>query len=114
LLDMGHSHLHAVLILYAWTGAASIGMLLFLFLDTWWAALATILGLVVCTILTLAPLSRRKAIESAVQSADAAVAAEAEVARFDPLDAAFEADDEPNDGDARAALERLHEKETSA
>jgi UDP-GlcNAc:undecaprenyl-phosphate GlcNAc-1-phosphate transferase len=114
LLDMGHSHLHAVLILYAWTGAASIGMLLFLFLDTWWAALATILGLVVCTILTLAPLSRRKAIESAVQSADAAVAAEAEVARFDPLDAAFQADDEPNDGDARAALERLHEKETSA
>jgi UDP-GlcNAc:undecaprenyl-phosphate GlcNAc-1-phosphate transferase len=113
LLDMGHSHLHAVLILYGWTAAASIGMLLFLFIDTWWAALATVVGLVVCTIVTLAPLSRRKAIESAAQSADAAVAAQTDLARFDPLDAASESDHEPSDHAARDALERLQKKESS-
>lgn len=113
LLDMGHSHLHAVLILYGWTAAASIGMLLFLFIDTWWAALATVLGFVVCTIVTLAPLSRRKAIESAAQSTDAAVAAQTDLARFDPLDAASESDDEPSDHAARDALERLQKKESS-
>lgn len=114
LLDMGHSHLHAVLILYAWTAAASVGMLLFLFIDTWWAALATVLGLVVCTIVTLAPLSRRKAIESAVQNADATAAAAADVTQFDPLDAASVTLDEPSDRDAGEALERLHKKESSS
>jgi UDP-GlcNAc:undecaprenyl-phosphate GlcNAc-1-phosphate transferase len=114
LLDMGHSHLHAVLILYAWTAAASIGMLLFLFIDTWWAALASVLGLVVCTIVTLAPLSRRKAIETAAQSTDAAAAAEADLARFDPLDAASETETHPSDSVAREALARLHEKESSS
>lgn len=112
LLDMGHSHLHAVLILYAWTASAAVGMLLFLFVDTWWAALATVLGLVVCTIFTLAPLSRRKVIESVAQSTDAAAAAAADVARFDPLDAASASVDEPSDSAARDALERLHTKET--
>ncbi|MFT4029015.1 MAG: MraY family glycosyltransferase [Protaetiibacter sp.] len=114
LLDMGHSHLHAVLILYAWTTAASVGMLLFLFIDTWWAALATVLGLVSCTIVTLAPLSQRKAIEAAVQNADASVADDADVTRFDPLEAVSASDEQPRDGAARAALERLHETETSA
>ncbi len=114
LLDMGHSHLHAVLILYSWTAAASIGMLLFLFIDTWWAALATVLGLVVCTIVTLAPLSRRKAIESVAQSTDAASADAAKVARFDPLDAASEPDGEPSERVAAAALDSLHQKESSA
>lgn len=58
LLDMGHSHLVSVLVLYAWTATVSIGALLFLFFDTWWAALGTALGLVACTILTIGPLSR--------------------------------------------------------
>lgn len=58
LLDMGHSHLLSVLVLYAWTATVSVGALLFLFLDTWWAALATVLGLVACTIVTIGPLSR--------------------------------------------------------
>jgi len=111
LLDMGHSHLHAVLILYGWTAAASLGVLLFLFIDTWWAALATVLGLVACTIVTLAPLSRRKAIEAAVQSADPAVAAEAHVEQFDPLDEAAATGPEPSDDAARDALRRLHDKE---
>ncbi|PZQ91839.1 MAG: undecaprenyl-phosphate alpha-N-acetylglucosaminyl 1-phosphate transferase [Leifsonia xyli] len=117
LLDMGHSHLHAVLILYGWTAAASIGMLLFLFIDTWWAALVTVLGLVLCTIVTLAPLSRRKAVEAAVQSADAVATADPRLARFDPLDAAADEDDIAAAADpeaAREALHRLHEKESSA
>ncbi|MGN6273754.1 MAG: MraY family glycosyltransferase [Protaetiibacter sp.] len=114
LLDMGHSHLHAVLILYAWTGSASIGMLLFLFIDTWWAALATVLGLTVCTIVTLAPLSRRKAIESVAQSTDATSAEAAVVARFDPLDAASEPEGEPSERAAGDVLDRLQKKESSA
>ena len=69
LLDMGHSHLQAVLIFYAWTAVVSIGCLLFLFVEWWWALAATGLGLIACTILTLAPLSRRKEAEAAVQSA---------------------------------------------
>lgn len=113
LLDMGHSHLHAVLILYAWTAAASLGVLLFLFIDTWWAALVTVLGLLACAILTLAPLSRRKAIEAAVQSADPDVAAEADVAQFDPLDEAAAAEPDPSDEAAGEALRRLHDKEHS-
>lgn len=113
LLDMGHSHLHAVLILYGWTASAAVGMLLFLFIDTWWAALATLLGLVACTIITLAPLSRRKAVEAAVQST-ARIDADSELARFDPLDAAADLAIEPTDRDAQEALTRLNEKEGSA
>ena len=114
---MGHSHLHAVLIFYAWTTVASIGCLLFLFFDDWrWALLFTVVGLIVSTILTLAPLSRRKAVEAAVQSADPGVAADANVAAFDSLDAAseaFEPGDEPTDAEAGVALKALQKKEGS-
>jgi UDP-GlcNAc:undecaprenyl-phosphate GlcNAc-1-phosphate transferase len=114
LLDMGHSHFHAVLIFYAWTAVASVGTLLFLFIrDWWWAALITAVGLVVCTIVTLSPLSRRKAAEAAVQSADPDVASDAAVAAFDPLDAAAEGFDpaaEPTDAEAEIALEHLQKK----
>ena len=116
LLDMGHSHLHAVLIFYAWTAVASIGTLLFLFFDWWWPVVFTVVGLLVCTILTLAPLSRRKAAESAVQSADPEVAGDAGLASFDGLDAAADSLDpesEPTDADAEVVLDRLHEKEGS-
>jgi UDP-GlcNAc:undecaprenyl-phosphate GlcNAc-1-phosphate transferase len=118
LLDMGHSHLHAVLIFYAWTTVASIGCLLFLFFDDWrWALLFTVVGLLVCTILTLSPLSRRKAVEAAVQNADPDVAADAALAPFDSLDAAsevFDPEDEPTDADAAVALKTLHKKESSS
>lgn len=87
LLDMGHSHLHAVLIFYAWTATASVGLLLFLFTPSWVAITVTATGLVVCTIVTLSPLSRRKAVEAAVQLAPAEDV-DAAVARLDPLDAA--------------------------
>lgn len=85
LLDMGHSHFHAVLIFYAWTAVVAVGTLLFMFVEWEIALAAVIAGLVVCTVVTLAPLSRRKRVEAAAQSAhdDAGP-----LARYDPLDAA--------------------------
>ena len=53
LLDMGHSHLHAVLIFYAWTAVASIGCLLsFVFpvyfgISSWWAFMLLGIGFLV-------------------------------------------------------------------
>lgn len=115
LLDMGHSHTHAVLIFYAWTAAASGGILLFL-VAPWWVGMSVAaVGFLVCTILTLAPLSRRKAAEAAVQSAPAGLELPAGVAAFDPLDAAAGASDAaPTDAEAAIALQRLHEKEASS
>nr|WP_218853779.1 MraY family glycosyltransferase [Schumannella luteola] len=103
LLDMGHSHLHAVLIFYGWTLAASVGCLLFLFVDWWWALIVTALGFLVCAIITLSPLSRRKAVEVAVQSAKP----DAQLAQYDPLDSAARDDEEPTDAAAEAALRRV-------
>lgn len=94
LLDMGHSHFHAVLIFYAWTAVVAFGALLFLFWAWWWALTAVTIGLIACTLVTLAPLSRRKRIEAVAQSAPEG---EDALARFDPLDAAapeFRDDDE--------------------
>ncbi|BDI22004.1 MraY family glycosyltransferase [Herbiconiux sp. L3-i23] len=90
LLDMGHSHMHAVLIFYAWTAVVSVGALLIFVLRPWTLALAFIaVGLVVCAVLTLAPLSRRKATEAAAQSAPADDEHRSQAA-LDPLDAASE------------------------
>lgn len=97
LLDMGHSHFHAVLIFYAWTAVVAFGALLFLFLTWWWALTAVVIGLIVCTLVTLAPLSRRKRIEAVAQSAPEGQDA---LARFDPLDAAAP---DSRDDDAFAA-----------
>jgi UDP-GlcNAc:undecaprenyl-phosphate/decaprenyl-phosphate GlcNAc-1-phosphate transferase len=96
LLDMGHTHLHAVLIFYGWTFVFSVGVLAFMFLPATSAGLLLAIGLAVCTIVTLAPLSRRKALEAAAQSADADTVAP-EVARFDTLDEAH--DDSLDDAD---------------
>lgn len=58
LLDMGHTHLQAVLILYAWTAVLAVGTLLFLFVD-WYLALAIIaMGLIGSTVITLSPDNR--------------------------------------------------------
>jgi UDP-GlcNAc:undecaprenyl-phosphate GlcNAc-1-phosphate transferase len=86
LLDMGHSHLNAVLIFYGWTAVASIGCLLsFVFpvyfgIPSWWAFILLGIGFLVCAAVTLAPLGRRKRLT---------VAAEAEEphsdSRFDEL-----------------------------
>lgn len=96
LLDMGHSHFHAVLIFYAWTAVVAVGALLFLFWTWWWALTAVVVGLIACTAVTLAPLSRRKRIEAVAQSSPEG---EAELARFDPLDAA-----------APDSLEEIHDR----
>ncbi len=80
LLDMGHSHLVSVLVLYAWTAAVSIGALLFLFIDTWWALIATMIGLAACTAITFGPLSRPRT--------DAVEASEAEPADPDAAESA--------------------------
>jgi UDP-GlcNAc:undecaprenyl-phosphate GlcNAc-1-phosphate transferase len=89
LLDMGHSHLHAVLIFYAWTFVFSVGCLGYMFLPFWVATGLIAAGLVVCALFTLAPLSRRKRVESAAQAAPPEALDEA-TARFDGLDAASE------------------------
>ena len=87
LLDMGHSHLHAVLILYSWTFVASVGVLAFTFVPWRWAALMFVAGLAICAAVTLAPLSGRKSREAAAQRL-AAERETADDARFDGLDAA--------------------------
>ena len=102
LLDMGHSHLHAGLIFYGWTSVVSVGLLLFFFIRPWWIPLVIlVVGLAVCTWVTLAPLSRRKRFESDVQSDRANPALE----QFDPLDRASEKYDDdipvPRDTDKK-------------
>jgi len=62
LLDMGHTHFQAVLILYAWTVVVAVGALLFMFVDAPVATGIVGVGLVVTTILTIAPLGREKPI----------------------------------------------------
>jgi UDP-GlcNAc:undecaprenyl-phosphate GlcNAc-1-phosphate transferase len=90
LLDMGHSHLHAVLIFYAWTAVLSIGCLLFFFDPYWMAIVFVAIGLVICTAITLAPLSRRKVNEAAAELAPAGTKEAEETAKYDQLDIASE------------------------
>jgi UDP-GlcNAc:undecaprenyl-phosphate GlcNAc-1-phosphate transferase len=98
LLDMGHTHLHAVLIFYAWTLVASVGLLMFLFVPWWWAVVFIGVGFIVTSAFTLAPLSRRKRSEVDAQRTEATADAgrTEDVAKLDPLDAAavFELDQE--------------------
>lgn len=88
LLDMGHTHPHAVLIFYAWTFVFSVGLIPFMFWPWYWPTLLILGGFLACTILTLAPLSRRKALEAAAQSAEPGEQVDPDVAKFDQLDAA--------------------------
>ena len=62
LLDMGHTHFQAVLILYAWTLVAAVGALLFMFVESEIAIGLVGFGLIITTILTIAPLGRKKPI----------------------------------------------------
>ncbi|HEU0182135.1 MAG TPA: MraY family glycosyltransferase, partial [Agromyces mariniharenae] len=74
LLDMGHSHLNAVLIFYGWTAVASVGCLLsFVFpvyfgIPSGWAFLLLGIGFLVCAVFTLAPLGRRKRLTVAAEA----------------------------------------------
>ncbi len=89
LLDMGHSHLNAVLIFYAWTAVASVGCLLtyvfpvYFDIDSMWAFALLAVGFLVCAALTLAPLGRRKRLTVAAEGEPAST----EVAAFDELEA---------------------------
>jgi UDP-GlcNAc:undecaprenyl-phosphate GlcNAc-1-phosphate transferase len=58
LLDMGHSHLQAVLIFYSWTAVVAVGVLSFLFVPWGWSIAFIVVGLAITTIVTLAPLGR--------------------------------------------------------
>ena len=91
LLDMGHSHFHAVLIFYAWTAVVSVGCLLFLFIQAAWAVTVIAVGLIVCTWFTIAPLTKRKAVEAAVQLSTSRDAGSMAASRFDRLDEASDA-----------------------
>jgi UDP-GlcNAc:undecaprenyl-phosphate/decaprenyl-phosphate GlcNAc-1-phosphate transferase len=89
LLDMGHSHLHAVLLFYAWTLIASVGLLSFLFISPWWwSALFILVAFGITSAFTLAPLGRRKRAEVRAQLTEESEAVPGEdVAGPDPLDA---------------------------
>ena len=93
LLDMGHSHLHAVLIFYGWTLVVSLGCLAYMFLPWYIASLGIVTGLIILTVITLSPLSKRKALEAVAQSTGSTDAV-SDVARYDGLDAASEDDDD--------------------
>ncbi|MBT2503326.1 MraY family glycosyltransferase [Curtobacterium sp. ISL-83] len=85
LLDMGHSHFHAVLIFYAWTATVAIGCLLFLFVDWYWVVAFVAVGFTICAVTTFAPLGRKRA-EIAAQTANRSAAVVD--AGLDPLDRA--------------------------
>jgi UDP-GlcNAc:undecaprenyl-phosphate GlcNAc-1-phosphate transferase len=94
LLDMGHSHLQAVLILYSWTSVVSVGFLMFFIVKPYGFAVAfLVIGAIVCTFLTLAPLTRRQRLERRSQETP-----DDEVPpTFDPLDAASTSFDAASD-----------------
>jgi UDP-GlcNAc:undecaprenyl-phosphate GlcNAc-1-phosphate transferase len=72
LLDMGHTHLNSVLLFYAWTLVVSVGLLMFLFVQWWWAVTFIIVGFIVTSAFTLAPLGRRRRAWLIAQRAKAA------------------------------------------
>lgn len=59
LLDIGHTHLQAVLIFYSWTAVVAIGVLSFLFVPWGWSVAFIAAGLAITTLLTLAPLGKK-------------------------------------------------------
>lgn len=58
LLDMGHTHRQAVLILYSWTAVLAIGTLMFMFVAWYWALVIIVVGLVGSSVVTLSPDNR--------------------------------------------------------
>jgi UDP-GlcNAc:undecaprenyl-phosphate GlcNAc-1-phosphate transferase len=113
LLDMGHTHLHAVLIFYCWTAVASIGVLTFLFVPWWLSLIFIAIGFGITAGFTLAPLGARKRREAIAQNAKLTDPASQDVARLDPLDAAADPLDVDRgivDAEAEVALGRLDTK----
>jgi UDP-GlcNAc:undecaprenyl-phosphate/decaprenyl-phosphate GlcNAc-1-phosphate transferase len=102
LLDMGHSHLHAVLIFYSWTAVASIGLLTLLFIPWYWTLVVLAVGFGATAAFTLAPLGKRKRAEVLAQKTEKNRTPD--VAKLDPLDA-------QSDAPETDVISRLHEKE---
>lgn len=74
LLDMGHSQRWAVVVFYSWTAVVSVGALLAFAADLISIPIGlvigfVVIGFVVCTLVTMAPLSRRKSRERQAQKA---------------------------------------------
>ncbi|KQV05238.1 MraY family glycosyltransferase [Leifsonia sp. Root112D2] len=90
LVDMGHTRLHAVLIFYGWTAVLSIGCLLFFFPPYWMAIAFMAVGLVICAVITFAPLSRRKAEQIRAERAPLDTLETAAFAHLDALEKAPE------------------------
>ncbi len=60
LLDMGHTHFQSVLIIYGWTAVLSGGCLLFLFLPAIWVLVILVVGVIICALVTFAPMMSRR------------------------------------------------------
>jgi UDP-GlcNAc:undecaprenyl-phosphate GlcNAc-1-phosphate transferase len=73
LLDIGHSHLQAVLIFYAWTAVIAIGCLSYIWVPWEIATIGIGVGILLCAWATVVPLLRRNPIDP---DAAAAVAAQ--------------------------------------
>lgn len=89
LLDMGHSHVQAVLIFYLWTAVLSVGFLLVFVLQSYLVPMMFILvGGVVCGVVTVVPFDAKKRNEIRVQRSRPDSATTDVLARLDPLDRA--------------------------
>lgn len=68
LLDMGHTQRRAALVIYAWTAVIAVGALIgFVVQPSWLAFAFVVVGCVVCTLVTIAPISLRKRAEKRAQ-----------------------------------------------
>ena len=73
----------------------------------WYMATALIaVGLIILTVITLAPLSKRKALEAVAQSSTGGPDVPADVARYDGLDSASEPDEVDSASEADEAEEQ--------
>lgn len=89
LLDMGHSHVQAVLIFYLWTAVLSVGFLLVFVLQSYTVPILFILiGGTICGVVTVVPFDARKRNEIRVQRSRVGSATNDVMGRLDPLDSA--------------------------
>lgn len=89
LLDMGHSHVQAVLIFYLWTAMLSVGFLLvFVMQSYFFPMLFIIVGGIVCVVVTVVPFDSKKRNEILVQKSAVDSATNDVLGRLDPLDRA--------------------------
>jgi len=89
LLDMGHSHVQAVLIFYLSTAVLSVGFLLVFVMQSYFVPmLVIVIGGIVCVVVTIVPFGSRKRNEIRVQKSPLDSATHDVLARLDPLDSA--------------------------